>query len=164
MHCLLVICLIAVTVISHLDAAVTVSSATATSSISKGAAHVRPPVVVDSIKGDHSDDLGNTEDHHTSIFSTVNEKGEKVLTYYGLMLAGAIARSVSATAVHPLNVIKTLLQTKGGVMPELRWSILSRGAGSQLIMSIPHGAVSFGVTEVLTYLSTNMMTNLLSMP
>jgi len=147
MHCLLVICLIAVTVISHLDAAVTVSSATATSSISKGtAAHVRPPVV-ESIKGEHSHDLGSTEDHHASIFSTVNEKGEKVLTYYGLMLAGAIARSVSATAVHPLNVIKTLLQTKGGVMPELRWSILSRGAGSQLIMSIPHGAVSFGVTE-----------------
>jgi hypothetical protein len=84
----------------------------------------------------------------SSIFSTVNEKGEKVLTYYGLMLAGAIARSVSATAVHPLNVIKTLLQTKGGVVPELKWSILSRGAGSQLIMSIPHGAVSFGVTEV----------------
>lgn len=133
MHCLLVI-LIAVTVINYLDAAIS----SATTAISKGA-HARQ----------HTDDLGTTKDHHvSSIFSTVNEKGEKVLTYYGLMLAGAIARSVSATAVHPLNVIKTLLQTKGGVVPELKWSILSRGAGSQLIMSIPHGAVSFGVTEV----------------
>jgi hypothetical protein len=134
MHCLLII-LIAVTVINYLDAAI--SSATTT--ISKGT-HARQP----------SNDLVTTKDHHvsSSIFSTVNEKGEKVLTYYGLMLAGAIARSVSATAVHPLNVIKTLLQTKGGVVPELKWSILSRGAGSQLIMSIPHGAVSFGVTEV----------------
>ena len=133
MHCLLII-LIAVTVINYLDAAIS----SATTAISKSA-HARQ----------HSDDLGTSKDHHvSSIFSTVNEKGEKVLTYYGLMLAGAIARSVSATAVHPLNVIKTLLQTKGGVVPELKWSILSRGAGSQLIMSIPHGAVSFGVTEV----------------
>lgn len=134
MHCLLII-LIAVTVINYLDAAIS----SATTAISKGT-HARQP----------SNDLVTTKDHHvsSSIFSTVNEKGEKVLTYYGLMLAGAIARSVSATAVHPLNVIKTLLQTKDGVVPELKWSILSRGAGSQLIMSIPHGAVSFGVTEV----------------
>jgi hypothetical protein len=83
-----------------------------------------------------------------SIFSKVDSNGNEQLTYYGLMLAGAVARSAAATAVHPLNVIKTMLQTKEGKMPELKWSILSRGGGSQLIMSIPHGAVSFAVTEV----------------
>ncbi len=72
-----------------------------------------------------------------------------------------------------------MLQTKHGVIPELKWSVLSRGAGdfhlpqtiknkkfwnrlhiffkklfcfydqgSQFIMSVPHGAVSFAVTEV----------------
>jgi hypothetical protein len=50
--------------------------------------------------------------------------------------------------VHPLNVIKIMLQTKDGKMPEFKWSVLSRGAGSQFIMSIPHGALNFAVTEV----------------
>jgi len=35
-------------------------------------------------------------------------------------------------------------------MPEFKWSVLSRGAGSQFIMSVPHGAISFVVTEVRT--------------
>jgi len=39
-----------------------------------------------------------------SIFSKYDENNKKVLTYYGLMVAGAVARSASATAVHPLNV------------------------------------------------------------
>mmetsp|Transcript_7277 Transcript_7277/g.12089 ORF Transcript_7277/g.12089 Transcript_7277/m.12089 type:complete len:442 (+) Transcript_7277:132-1457(+) len=83
----------------------------------------------------------------TSMFHTLDANGTRVLTYYGLMTAGAVARSAAATAVHPLNVIKTLLQTKGGKMPAFRWRVLSRGAGSQLIMSVPHGAISFAVTE-----------------
>lgn len=45
---------------------------------------------------------------------------ENVLTFYGLMLAGAVARSVAATAVHPLNVIKTLLQKKDGKVSSIR--------------------------------------------
>eukprot|EP01034_Spumella_vulgaris_P025175 gene25175-31604_t len=32
-------------------------------------------------------------------------------------------------------------------MPELKWSVLSRGAGAQFLMSIPHGAFNFAVTE-----------------
>jgi len=86
--------------------------------------------------------------NETTIFFTRDAKGNKRLTYYGLMLAGAVARSVSAAAVHPLNVIKTMLQVHSGKMPEFKWSVLSRGAGSQLIMSVPHGAFSFAVTEV----------------
>lgn len=83
-----------------------------------------------------------------SVFNKLDKDGKRVLTYYGLMFAGAMARTCAATAVHPLNVVKTMLQTKGGVMPELKWSVLSRGAGSQFIMSIPHGAINFVVTEV----------------
>jgi len=37
------------------------------------------------------------------------------------MLAGAIARATAATAVHPLNVIKTIFQL-GLAMPDLRCS------------------------------------------
>ena len=62
-------------------------------------------------------------------FSKLDHKNNRVLTYYGMMLAGAIARSASATAVHPLNVIKTRLQTKEGKMPEFTWKSLTRGAG-----------------------------------
>jgi hypothetical protein len=83
-----------------------------------------------------------------NMFSSTAPNGEKVLSYLGLMVAGAIARSVAATAVHPLNVIKTVLQTKDGVLPKLTWRVLSRGAGAQLLMSIPHGALSFALTEV----------------
>ena len=87
------------------------------------------------------------------IFSKLDAKDHRVLTYYGLMLAGAVARSAAATAVHPLNVIKTMLQTKGGKMPELSWRVLSRGAGSQFIMSVPHGAINFAVTEVNNHIT-----------
>jgi hypothetical protein len=84
----------------------------------------------------------------SDVFSHYDEKTkEQVLTYYGLMVAGAVARSVSATAVHPLNVIKTMLQTRQGKMPELTWRALTAGAGSQFIMSVPHGALSFAATE-----------------
>lgn len=93
------------------------------------------------------------------LFAKVGASGDYYLTYYGLMFAGAVARSVSATAVHPLNIIKTILQKKGGVIPPFSWHVYSRGAGSQFIMSIPHGALNFAVTETtktqLALLSTN---------
>ena len=93
------------------------------------------------------------------IFAKVGPSGDYYLTYYGLMFAGAVARSVSATAVHPLNIIKTILQKKGGTIPPFSWHVYSRGAGSQFIMSIPHGALNFAVTETtktqLALLSTN---------
>lgn len=80
-------------------------------------------------------------------FSQEDSIGNRVLTYHGLMLAGAVARATSATFVHPLNVIKTLLQTREGKLPPMTWNALSRGAGSQFLMSIPHGALNFAVTE-----------------
>lgn len=41
-----------------------------------------------------------------------------------------------------------MLQTKNGKMPDIKWSVLTRGAGAQFAMSIPHGAINFVVTEV----------------
>jgi hypothetical protein len=83
----------------------------------------------------------------STFFRSFDENGHLMLTYYGLMIAGAVARTVAATAVHPLNVIKTVLQTKDVQLPSFRYSDLMRGSGSQLICSIPHGAFSFAVIE-----------------
>ena len=84
-------------------------------------------------------------------FQKFRLNGEVELNYWGLMLAGAIARSVASTAVHPLYVIKTLLQTnqegwRG--LPSLSWSTLTRGANTQLIISLPHGAMNFAAIEL----------------
>lgn len=59
-------------------------------------------------------------------------------------------RSVAQTSLHPANVIKTLLQTKGSfraILP-LTWVTLSRGAGAQFLLSLPNGALHFAVLEV----------------
>jgi hypothetical protein len=80
-------------------------------------------------------------------FTVLHDDGKRILNYYGLMVAGAIARATAATAVHPLNVIKTMLQTKDGKIPEIAWKTLTRGAGSQFVMSVPHGALNFAITE-----------------
>lgn len=58
--------------------------------------------------------------------------------------------SVAQTSLHPANVIKTLLQTKGsfGAILPLTWATLSRGAGAQFLLSLPNGALHFAVLEV----------------
>eukprot|EP01038_Epipyxis_sp_PR26KG_P012968 gene12968-17389_t len=118
----------------------------------KSSESIRSQIIVlnnNTILNDNVSNKNDTQNRKKiiSYFSQVDEKNKVVLNYYGLMLAGAVARSVSATAVHPLNVMKTMLQTKDGKMPAMKWSVLSRGAGSQFIMSVPHGAVNFAVTE-----------------
>jgi solute carrier family 25 S-adenosylmethionine transporter 26 len=95
----------------------------------------------------------------SNIFCRKDKTGKLVLNYYGLMVAGAVARATSATAVHPLNVIKTMLQMKNGKVPPLTWNVLSRGAGSQFIMSIPHGAINFAITETAKSTLASIATN-----
>jgi len=64
------------------------------------------------------------------------------------MLAGAVSRSCAQTAMHPANVVKTLLQTKGSAeLNNLNFRILTRGAGAQFALSLPHGALAFAVLE-----------------
>lgn len=74
---------------------------------------------------------------------------EYKLTFWGCMVAGAVSRSVAQTALHPANVVKTLLQTKGsfGAILPLTWATLSRGAGAQFLLSLPNGALHFAVLE-----------------
>lgn len=66
-----------------------------------------------------------------------------------LTLAASLG-SVAQTSLHPANVIKTLLQTKGsfGAILPLTWVTLSRGAGAQFLLSLPNGALHFAVLEV----------------
>lgn len=72
----------------------------------------------------------------------------KTLTFWGNMLAGAVSRSCAQTAMHPANVVKTLLQTKGSAeLNNLNFRILTRGAGAQFALSLPHGALAFAVLE-----------------
>lgn len=66
-----------------------------------------------------------------------------------LALASSLG-SVAQTSLHPANVVKTLLQTKGsfGAILPLTWATLSRGAGAQFLLSLPNGALHFAVLEV----------------
>ncbi len=116
--------------------------------------HIPPGTAVTSsdpaLKSHHQPSKSSKRRRLLNTFSKFNQRDERVLTYYGMMLAGAIARSASATAVHPLNVWKTILQTKDGQPPwPPTWSAYSRGAGSQFLMSIPHGALNYAVTETI---------------
>ena len=78
------------------------------------------------------------------------------LSFFENMVCGAISRSIAQVATHPANTMKTLLQSNRGsgnpitiqtlAKPE-NMKMLTRGAGAQFIMSIPHGAVNFAVLE-----------------
>lgn len=77
------------------------------------------------------------------------------LNFWENMICGAVSRSVAQTATHPANVMKTILQSNRSsnrltireIAKVKNLKMLSRGAGAQLILSIPHGAVNFAVLE-----------------
>lgn len=70
-------------------------------------------------------------------------------------VAGGIARCAAQTAVHPLNVAKTMLQTHGGgealrkalSTPTGARQTLTRGIGAQALLSLPNGAINFWALE-----------------
>ena len=89
---------------------------------------------------------------------------QRQLLFWENMVCGAISRSVAQVAVHPMDTMKTILQTSGtsnhnglggaAAKKTLRnlsrpssWRLLTRGAGAQFLLSIPHGALSFAVLE-----------------
>ena len=80
-------------------------------------------------------------------------EGELTLRQHAI--AGAFARSIAQTAVHPLNVAKTLYQTQdGGKMirsalasPALARITFTRGLLAQALLSLPNGAINFWALE-----------------
>lgn len=92
------------------------------------------------------------------------------LKFWENMICGAISRSIAQTFMHPANTMKTVLQSRsGGDTTKLvqfglkpgdeltiralarpkNFKLLTRGAGAQFIMSVPHGAVNFAILELV---------------
>lgn len=80
----------------------------------------------------------------------------EVLNFYENMICGAVSRSIAQTFTHPANTMKTMLQsnrmkdssiTLRSLARPKNIKMLSRGAGAQVLLSIPHGAVNFAVLE-----------------
>lgn len=80
------------------------------------------------------------------------------LVFWENMVCGAISRSIAQTVMHPANTMKTILQSYRGT--EARPTIaslaapsnfrtLTRGAGANFLLSVPHGAVNFAVLELV---------------
>ena len=86
------------------------------------------------------------------------------LLFWENMVCGAISRSVAQVVVHPMNTMKTILQANresipnsmGGAAAKVtfkelshpsNWRLLTRGAGAQFLLSVPHGALNFAVLE-----------------
>lgn len=68
------------------------------------------------------------------------------------MICGAISRSLAQTLMHPANTAKTILQStpRGGLARAIKEGglrALTRGAGAQFVLSVPHGALNFAVLE-----------------
>ena len=80
------------------------------------------------------------------------------LVFWENMVCGAISRSVAQTVMHPANTMKTILQSYRGTdaRPTImslaqprNFRTLTRGAGANFLLSVPHGAVNFAVLELV---------------
>jgi hypothetical protein len=103
-----------------------------------------------------------SDDPRSSI-KTSDTRGGTVLTttrslfFWENMLGGAVSRSVAQTLMHPANTMKTILQNSRGAdrvtLKELfqpsMFKMLTRGAGANFLLSVPHGAVNFAVLELV---------------
>lgn len=121
------------------------------------------------------DDL-QTAEHDECIADIVNRGGgaatatipDRRLHFWEAMVCGAVSRSAAQTIMHPANTMKTILQSSRrspGKAPLTVMSFtkmkhakhLTRGAGAQLILSIPHGAVNFAVLELVRRQMNNLV-------
>jgi len=129
------------------------------------------PVLVKSASKSHQQLSPNSQN------SLTTSTGATDLTIFGIMLCGAISRTVAALAVHPLHALKVNLQLQGQqgsstnspalssvtpslvkpkVLSLLSRTTLTRGLAAQLLFTLPHGALSFGVTEITKKWLQNM--------
>ncbi|GMH84871.1 hypothetical protein TrVE_jg10171 [Triparma verrucosa] len=78
------------------------------------------------------------------------------LVFFEAMICGAVSRSTAQTIMHPANTMKTILQSQGKVkggytfgqlIRPSNFKMLTRGAGAQFLLSVPHGACNFAVLE-----------------
>jgi hypothetical protein len=81
---------------------------------------------------------------------------QRPLVFWENMVCGAISRSIAQTVMHPANAMKTILQSYRGATdrPTIvslaqprNFQTLTRGAGANFLLSVPHGAVNFAVLE-----------------
>ena len=93
---------------------------------------------------------------------------DRRLHFWEAMVCGAISRSAAQTIMHPANTMKTILQSSRKVPGKAPLTVrsftqmkhakhLTRGAGAQLILSIPHGAVNFAVLEFVRRQMNNLV-------
>ncbi|GMI33313.1 hypothetical protein TrCOL_g2971 [Triparma columacea] len=84
------------------------------------------------------------------------------------MICGAISRSTAQTIMHPANTMKTILQQAPSTSAKLTFSqlmrprnfkMLTRGAGAQWLLSVPHGACNFAVLELTRRVMGNLLTS-----
>ncbi|KAL7535061.1 hypothetical protein ACHAXR_009252, partial [Thalassiosira sp. AJA248-18] len=130
--------------------------------------------VADTQLNDHDADLHCREEEDEFLADKVNRGGATVpadrrLHFWEAMLCGAISRSSAQTIMHPANTMKTILQSSRSIPGQApltvrsftQWKYakqLSRGAGAQLILSLPHGAVNFAVLELVRREMNNAVT------
>lgn len=84
--------------------------------------------------------------------SSVMAYGMRPLLFWENMVAGAVSRSIAQTVMHPANTMKTILQSSRdtsfvSLLHPKSFRMLTRGAGANFILSIPHGAINFAVLE-----------------
>ena len=105
------------------------------------------------------------EDEGTYLANKVSRGGaagvpDRRLHFWEAMICGAISRSAAQTIMHPANTMKTILQSSRSIPGQAPLTVrsftqwkhakhLTRGAGAQLLLSIPHGAVNFAVLELV---------------
>lgn len=79
------------------------------------------------------------------------------LVFWENMVCGAVSRSIAQTVMHPANTMKTILQSSRGadrptfksLAQPAQFKTLTRGAGANFILSVPHGAINFAVLEMI---------------
>ncbi|KAK1858831.1 hypothetical protein I4F81_001431 [Pyropia yezoensis] len=70
----------------------------------------------------------------------------QTLSFSERMVAGAIARGVAQTSLHPVDVVRTRLQAKG-VARNWAPSVFLKGVLPQILLALPAGAVQFAAFE-----------------
>lgn len=68
------------------------------------------------------------------------------LSFQEKMLAGAIARGVSQTILHPVDVVRTRIQARG-VKVSWKPSVFIKGVLPQIVLAVPAGAIQFVAFE-----------------